>query len=655
MSNTLRTKIVLEGEKEYKKSLNDLTQANKLYGAELKENITRHKNDADSRKGLVKSNEILSKSISSQTKKLDLLSKKHKEVSDTYGSASSQAMKLETQLLKEKTALNNLNNQYDNNKKKIAELEKGNNKLVSSTKKSGNSMDKTGKQSKGLRNSFNNLSSSTKNLVKGFGLMLGAKAIKGAVTGMMNLAKEAGKLADELYDLADITGMSVEEIQKYKGITIAVGIDANAFTKASEKLTKEMSNIENGSGKASKSIELLGISSGELSNMTADEQLSRVTEALADVEDSTERARIGTDLFGGTWSDIAPGLAIGSEEMRKLKENANVIDEDTLAKANAYDKAMATLSETVNVVKQQLGSMLAEYLTPLITFITETAIPYINDFFSTMKETEWFDVLSTVFSSLSEIVTTLVDTIVRIATNIKGSFDDMSIDVGASIEILMEIIENLKKVFESIFKVIEGLVSVFIALIKGDFEGLKTALSSTFNAIRDLFSALFDTTILLLTTFVTNFKNKLKNAFESTKKIAIGFKDDFIDIFKKLPEAMLNVGKNLVDSLKRGISSQWQSILEYAKGLVNNLKDMFTIDLNPFKSKSVSISKSVSNSANLNSNLLKGTTNNKVNNMSSSLNIENFINNSNIDIRQISKQLAELSARQNYSTGGVYA
>ena len=129
----------------------------------------------------------------------------------------------------------------------------------------------------------------------GAGLALAGGVAVGAMFGM---ATKAGDMADRLLDLNSITGMSTDEIQRWEKVTKIAGVSSDAMTNASQKLTKSLDTMIESGGKGAESLEALGLSVDEVANMNADERMNAITEALAGVEDKTERAKLGTDLLG---------------------------------------------------------------------------------------------------------------------------------------------------------------------------------------------------------------------------------------------------------------------------------------------------------------------------------------------------------------------
>ena len=68
----IRTNIVLEGEQQYKKQLDEATQSVKLLGLQVKENSTVYKLQSDSFAGTQEKLSLLRKEMEQQQKSIDL-------------------------------------------------------------------------------------------------------------------------------------------------------------------------------------------------------------------------------------------------------------------------------------------------------------------------------------------------------------------------------------------------------------------------------------------------------------------------------------------------------------------------------------------------------------------------------------------------------
>lgn len=199
-----------------------------------------------------------------------------------------------------------------------------------------------------------------KNLGKGIATAakFGAALVAGAgvaVGGMFALGVKIGDTADAILDLNSITGMSTDSVQEWRKVAEVAGIGADSMTNASMKLTKNLDAMSVEGQKGREALSQLGFSLAEIEGMSADERMDALTVALSEVDDKTERARIGTDLFGGSWKEIAPAVDLGAEAMQKAKDSANIISNDDLVKANNFRISVENMKDRLSFFATEIG------------------------------------------------------------------------------------------------------------------------------------------------------------------------------------------------------------------------------------------------------------------------------------------------------------
>jgi hypothetical protein len=214
-------------------------------------------------------------------------------------------------------------------------------------------------------------------LVAGAGVAIGA---------MVNLVNKVGQNADRLLDLEAATGMTVESIQEWEHATRIAGTSLDAVTKASEQFTKRLDTMRSETSKGNRAIQQLGHSFDDISAMDADTRMDTLIEALAGVEDKTERARLGTDLFGGAWKDVAPIVDLGVDALKDAKANANVFSREDLERANDMRIKFDMMKERASFFALEMGMVLLPYMERFFEWIEEN-MPAIERFIQVAFDT----------------------------------------------------------------------------------------------------------------------------------------------------------------------------------------------------------------------------------------------------------------------------
>jgi hypothetical protein len=204
---------------------------------------------------------------------------------------------------------------------------------------------------------------------RGFG------ALKGAVAGMIGmigvdlvndlraLARESIGAVGGLGELAAQIGVSTDALQSLRYAASQTGVSDEELEKSLSQLTRRLGDAAAGAKEPAKAFKALGVDIRDAAgNVRPTEQvLLDVADGLSKIKTPAEQAAIAVDLFGKSGMTMIPMLKEGKksleEYMRTAKEIGVVIDEATIANADAVDD-----QHTANdrVVKMKIDKMFAE-------------------------------------------------------------------------------------------------------------------------------------------------------------------------------------------------------------------------------------------------------------------------------------------------------
>lgn len=407
---------------------------------------------------------------------------------------------------------------------------------------------------------------------------MGAAVVGAGIAGagaLFGLAKNAGDTADRLLDLKEITGMSTSEIQKWERVTTIAGVSASAVTDASFKLTKGLDGLAKEGSKSNDALKSLGMSFDDIANLNADERMDLLIKSLSGVEDSTERAKIGTDLFGGSWKDLAPIVSIGAEALDAAKDSANVFEDDDLNKMNDFRVLVDTLKETFGFLMTNIGleviPIFQEFfglvtdnmpaIQSVIGFVFEFIRDYVMvlvDVFNTYLMPVFEQVYNWVvenmpsiqagfgetFSTIGEIVSKFVELVMLFW----GAFGD---DIINTAMILFDVVKGL---FSAGLNIINGLLDIFIGLFTGDWdrfgEGIKSLWSGIWEAIKVVLGGVWNLLYGPLISIQANIKGWFDGIVKSAKEW----------------------GSNMIKGFADGIIASGKKVVDAAKGVMDNVK-----------------------------------------------------------------------------------
>lgn len=234
---------------------------------------------------------------------------------------------------------------------------------------------------------------------------IASAAVVGATIGS---AIAAGEFADEVNTLAKQTGLSIEEIQKFKFASDRIDVSMETLTGSMVKLTRNMSSARDGNKTTSEAFDKLGVSVVNVDGSLRDNNdvFQESIKALGEVENATERDAIAMALFGKSAQDLNPLILGGADALKSMGEEAEaaglIMSQDTLDKANQFADGMDELKVVSQGIFLNIGVEATQFLLPaltdLLTFLKELPI--------WIEKNEWW--LTIVGIAMATLVTALI-------------------------------------------------------------------------------------------------------------------------------------------------------------------------------------------------------------------------------------------------------
>lgn len=364
----INTRFTLSGEKEYKQAISEIGSGMKVLDSEMRKVQSAYAQNADSVEALSAKNDVLERKISTQTEKIEYLRAALQQSAEKYGEADKRTMQWQTSLNNAEAELNNLNNQFDENKQKIADSSKemGNlgDVVNGLTSKLGIQLPDSMKSS---MNAMGSLDASSLALAGGFAAV--AAAIVKVEKAMISMTKESAAFADNIITLSMQTGQSTQQLQEFAYASELIDVSVDTLQGSLTKLTNNMQDTMNGTGNAKASFDELGVSvtnAVDGSMRSANDVFYETIDALGQVKNETERDAMAMDIFGRSAQDLNPLIIQGSKTLKAYADEAHnmgyVLDDEALSALGAVDDAYQRLQKTQEGVKNQLAVEFAPYL-----------------------------------------------------------------------------------------------------------------------------------------------------------------------------------------------------------------------------------------------------------------------------------------------------
>lgn len=407
---SINTKFTLSGEKEYKQAISEIGSGMKVLDSEMRKVSSAYAQNADSVEALNAKNDVLERKISTQAEKIEYLKAALQQSAEKYGEADKRTMQWQASLNNAEAELNNLNNQVDENKQKIAD----------SSKEMGNLGDVVnGLTSKlgiqlpdGMKSSMNAMGSlDTQSLALAGGFAAVAAAIVKAEKAMISMTKESAAFADNIITLSMQTGQSTQQLQEFAYASELIDVSVDTLQGSLRKLTNNMQDTMNGTGNAKAFFEALGVSvtNADGSMRSANDVFYETIDALGQVKNETERDAMSMDIFGRSAQDLNPLIIQGSKTLKEYADEAHnvgyVLDDEALSALGAVDDAYQRLQKTQEGVKNQLSAEFAPYLEEFYGDVTTM----VKDGGKALKDSGIVDAFGMLLETVGDILNPMSD------------------------------------------------------------------------------------------------------------------------------------------------------------------------------------------------------------------------------------------------------
>lgn len=304
-----------------------------------------------------------------------------------------------------------------------------------------------------------------------------------AAAGMLGMAAKAASSADDLLTLSNVTGLSVEELQKMQYASDRIDVSMDTMTGSITKLTKNMAS-------GSDAFDKLGVaitdSDGNMRDAT-DVWYDAIA-ALGEIENETERDQVSMELFGKSAMEMAGIVDDGGAALKALGEEAEatgtILSTDAVEDAVAFNDQMDKLKATAEQAFFSAGAALADTLVPAL----EGLVNIISDVLS------WFGQLDggtqafilTVLGLVAAVspIAGLIATITSMAAALNvamlpmiGTIGAIVVAIGAAVAIGVTLYKNWDTIKEKAKALWDS--------IKTTFENIKNTIGEKIEAAKE--------------------------------------------------------------------------------------------------------------------------------------------------------------------------
>jgi hypothetical protein len=197
-----------------------------------------------------------------------------------------------------------------------------------------------------------------------------------SAAGVVAFAKGAIDAADNMRDLSQKTGVSVENLSRFQQAAQMAGTDVEAVGKGLVKLGRNMVEAaETGKGPAAEALNYLGISAVDATGKlkSADQVMLEVADKFQQMPDGAKKAQLAIDLLGKSGADIVPMLNEGRQSIEDLAATMSTEFSD---KADAYNDSLAATQAVFGQIGMEIAGQLLPYLSSAVDWISKVGIGF---------------------------------------------------------------------------------------------------------------------------------------------------------------------------------------------------------------------------------------------------------------------------------------
>lgn len=573
MASDIGVRIGIDGEKQFREELKNITQQGKTLSAQM-DALSASFDKADNKEAaLDKATKNLNAQIENQKKKVDLLAEAVQKSAEVNGEDANATLKLKEQLAKAE--------------KGLSDLEKKTVGATDETKEFGKTADSTSTDVKELGEKEEDASKKTSRFGDVLKASLLADALKAGLKALANgvkkvadyfvdATKNAADYSDEILELASTTSMSTDALQEYKYMAPLIDTELNTITGSLTKLTKSMSSAKDGSKASVEAFEALGVSvtDAEGNLRSTNDVFDDAINALGQIQNEAERDALAMQIFGKSAKDLNPLIEAGADKLAALRKEAHdtgyVLSGETLDSMGAVKDGFDRLGLAAESVKNQIGAAIGKAVLPYL----EKLVGAVQKITGGSKDFEAFG--KTIADTAGKFITDAVNKLTSAAPRIA------EVAGPAALQIVQSLLDSLSKNFPKILKA-GGELATKLA------SGLEKAIPMLFEKVGDLIGQIIANTPKLIEYGTKIAGSLVKGILEGIPKLLKGVYDGLKGLFSTPISEDVQIAQNELDELKKsleGVGTETEEMFEgfrkadtaareaeYWLGIFDKLKD----------------------------------------------------------------------------------
>lgn len=453
--------------------------------------------------------------------------------------------------------------------------------------KANTAIDQTTKKGQDSEKSF---ASSFGSMIKGAAKV--GTAIVGATTavvgGLTAYATKVASTADQIDKASQKVGMSAEEYQKWQYAAGLCGIESSKLDAIIKKQQTQFASAKDGNKGLAETYKQLGLDINSLSS--ADDAFNGVIAALADMEDETQRNLIANQLFGKSYTELAPMLNSGSEAIAGMKQECEdlggVMSQDAVSAGASLNDMISRVQTAFGGIVNDIGASLFPVIEDLLGLIVDN-MPVISSLIKSIAPI-LTDLLSSILPPFIQLTETIMPILIDLINQLLPFISEI---IQAILPVIIELIQIL---LPPILQLVELLLPLLISLIQPLLPLLQPILQllqpfidllmALLVPLIELLNMILPPIIQLLTTIINAILPPLQGALNLTASILTNTFGRAFSALEPIISSLKNMLNGIITFITGIFSGNWRKAWEGVKqifsSIISTIANIFKAPIN---------------------------------------------------------------------------
>lgn len=426
----------------------------------------------------------------------------------------------------------------------------------------------------------------------------GATAAAGA---LVKFAESSASTADHVDKMSQKIGISRQAYQELDFICSQSGTSVDSLQAGMKSLVSAMDGAASGTASNVEQFNKLGVSvtNADGSLRSSEEVMWETLSALQSMDNETEKARLATELFGRSGTELLPLLNSESGSLEEMKQQAHdlglVLDDELIDSGVSLTDTIDQMKRSFGSIVTQLGASLmpivekvAKYvidnmpkihglftkLEPIITGLLDGLLPPLMDLAEQLLPII-FDLIEQLLPPITQIISGVLPIITNLLTILLPPLIQI---VQILLPPLMEIINKLLPVVTRIIEAVLPVLTSYLDYVMSILEVLMPILDPILDLLLLLLEPLLQYIELVLP-IMSKLLQAVATVISTVVKPIITWVAEFLSgVFSGALEAIQNLIGKVKDAFKgawQGIKDTWSGAGEFFGKIWEGIKKAF--------------------------------------------------------------------------------